>query len=219
MPESLAWELRKSLTFNVANKRYDVAAARERYKVYRELDIHFQHMENLKKIFSDNEKEYTESEEAEISQNEQVLTTSNLKTMMKQKSHEMAEIIKELTTGIEGISMKEAIAFVKMRTGTWYGFKDDCMSTILHVAAEKKMLVECLLACGAEVNSREGFGITPLHLAVINDHVQVVRILLQYDAKPSGSFPGNVNPLHYKLLYSNRVQLKFADFYKKRQLK
>ena len=64
----------------------------------------------------------------------------------------------------------------------------------LHVAVKRNLgtLVECLLACGAEVNSREGCGVTPLHLAVFHGHIEVVRTLLRYDAKPSGTFPGNI---------------------------
>ena len=43
---------------------------------------------------------------------------------MKQKSHNMAEIIKELVTGIEGMPLDEAIDFIKSKSGIWYGFKD-----------------------------------------------------------------------------------------------
>ena len=178
--------------FNVSNKKFDVAAARERYKVYRELDIHFQQLETLKKTLADQEKEYSETEPAIITPDN--LTASNFKTVMKQKSYKMAEIIKELLTGIEGMPIQEAIAFVKSKSGIWYGFKDDNLSTVLHVSVERnlKTLVECLLACGAEVNCREGCGVTPLHLAVFHGHIEVVRTLLQYDAKPSGTFPGNI---------------------------
>ena len=73
---------------------------------------------------------------------------------------------------------------------------------MLHVAVERNLgtLVECLLACGAEVNSREGCGVTPLHLAVFHGHIEVVRTLLRYDAKPSGTFPVNIpSPLQAAL--------------------
>ena len=42
------------------------------------------------------------------------------------------------------------------------------------------------------MNSREGCGVTPLHLAVFHGHIEVVRTLLRFDAKPSGTFPGNI---------------------------
>ena len=141
---------------------------------------------------------------------------------MKQKTHKMAEIIKELASGVEGMLLKKAIDFIKSKSRTWHGFKDDGLSTVLQVAVERNLgtLVECLLACGAEVNSREGCGVTPLHLAVFHGHIEVVRTLLRYDAKPSGTFPGNIpSPLQAtrqqdtpweiaKLLQDNSTEIK-----------
>ena len=188
------------IPFHLSIKKYDVASARERYKVYRELDIHFEHLESMRKAFADHEVQYSETEPVIITPDH--LTASNFKAAMKQKSHNMDEIIKELVTGIEGMPLDQAIDFIKSKSGIWYGFKDDCLSTVLHVAVERNLgtLVECLLACGAEVNSREGCGVTPLHLAVFHGHIEVVRTLLRYDAKPSGTFPGNIpSPLQAAL--------------------
>ena len=58
----------------------------------------------------------------------------------------------------------------KSKGRAWHGFKDDGLSTVLQVAVERNLgtLVECLLACGKEVNSREGCGVTPLHFAVLS---------------------------------------------------
>ena len=81
------------IPFHLSNKKYDVASARERYKVYRELDIHFQHLESMRKAFADHEVQYSETEPVIITPHH--LTASNFKTVMKQKSHKMAEIIKE----------------------------------------------------------------------------------------------------------------------------
>ena len=100
------------IPFHLSNKKYDVASARERYKVYRELDIHFEHLESMRKAFADHEGQYSETEPVIITPDH--LTASNFKTLMKQKSHKMAEIIKELVTGIEGMPLKEAIDFIKV---------------------------------------------------------------------------------------------------------
>ena len=50
------------IPFHLSNKKYDVASARERYKVYRELDIHFEHLESMRKAFADHEVQYSETE-------------------------------------------------------------------------------------------------------------------------------------------------------------
>ena len=41
------------IPFHLSNKKYTVASARERYKVYRELNIHFEHLESMRKAFTD----------------------------------------------------------------------------------------------------------------------------------------------------------------------
>ena len=169
----------------------------------------------MRKTFADHEVQHSETERVIITPDH--LTASNFKTAMKQKSHNMAEIIKELVTGIEGMPLGEAIDFIKSKSGIWYGFKDDCLSTVLHVVVERNLgtLVECLMACDAEGNSREGCGVTPLHLAVFHGHIEVVRTLLRYDAKPSGTFPGNIPSLPY-----TKTRLgKLSSFYKTSQLK
>ena len=77
---------------------------------------------------------------------------------------------------------------------------------MLCVAVERNLgaLVECLLACGTEVNSREGCGVTPLHLAAFHRFIEVVRTLLQYDVNPSGTFPGNIpSPLYTRQTFGN----------------
>ena len=110
----------------------------------------------------------------------------------------------------------------KSKGRTWHGFKDDGLSTVLQVAVERNLgtLVECLLACGKEVNSREGCGVTPLHFAVFHGHIEVTRTFLRYNAKPSGTFPGNIpSPLQAtrqqdkpweiaKLLQDNSTEIK-----------
>ena len=77
---------------------------------------------------------------------------------------------------------------------------------MLCVAVERNLgaFVECLLACGTEVNSREGCGVTPLHLAVFHRFIEVVRTLFQYDANPLGTFPGNIpSPLYTRHAFGN----------------
>jgi len=49
------------IPFHRSNKKYDVASARERYKVYGELDIHFEYFESMRKAFADHEVQYSET--------------------------------------------------------------------------------------------------------------------------------------------------------------
>ena len=43
----------------------------------------------------------------------------------------MDVVVKELQAGIEALPLKEAVAFIKARSGLWYGFQDDCFSSVL----------------------------------------------------------------------------------------
>ena len=72
------------IPFHLSNKKYDVPSARERYKVYRELDIHFEHLESMRKAFADHEVQYSETEPVIITPDH--LTASNFKTAMKPKT-------------------------------------------------------------------------------------------------------------------------------------
>ena len=72
--------------------------ARSIYRQHEELDIHFEHLETVRKALADHEVQYGEIKADIISPDH--LTTSNFKTAMKQKSHKIAKIIKELVTGL-----------------------------------------------------------------------------------------------------------------------
>ena len=69
----------------------------------------------MRKALTDHEVQYGEIKADIISPDH--LTTSNFKTAMKQKSHKIAKIIKELVTGFEGMPLKEAIDFVESKSG------------------------------------------------------------------------------------------------------
>ena len=72
--------------------------ARSIYRQHEELDIHFEPLETVRKALADHEIQYGEIKADIISPDH--LTTSNFKTTMKQKSHKIAKIIKELVTGL-----------------------------------------------------------------------------------------------------------------------
>ena len=66
--------------------------------------------------------------------------------------------------------------------------KDHLGKTLLHILAEQGNLVLCdaLLAYGSNPNAKEGCGTTPLHLAVVNNNVEICRLLTENCAMYEG---------------------------------
>lgn len=56
-------------------------------------------------------------------------------------------------------------------------------------------VISILLKNGADVNARDGFFYTPLHLACINGVVACVEVLLDNGADPSTKAQGSITPL------------------------
>jgi ankyrin repeat protein len=70
--------------------------------------------------------------------------------------------------------------------------------TPLHLAADddrKLGLIELLLARGADVNARDGYGKTPLHHAAGSDCIKVVGLLLKRGAQINASDQSGATPL------------------------
>jgi ankyrin repeat protein len=74
-----------------------------------------------------------------------------------------------------------------LRRGALVSARDGCGATALHYAAldGDVYLVRRLIALGAEVDVRTHGGTTPMWNAAINDHAEVVQILLRAGAAPS----------------------------------
>lgn len=56
-------------------------------------------------------------------------------------------------------------------------------------------VISILLRNGADVNARDGFFYTPLHLACINGALACVEVLLENGADPSTKAQGSITPL------------------------
>lgn len=192
-------------------KKLDIQSARERFKLYRELDVHVKDIENLKQSFEAKkqfQQELEEEDEDPLTGNE-IPTSVNFKTLLKQREAKMKTLIEELSEIIDShASAEEAMVHIKAKQGAWFSFKDDCDRSVIHVAVEKGLscLVKCLLMCGAGVNDYEGCGATPLLLAVIKQDPQMVDLLIQFGGRVSGTFPGNViSPLQAAFMLGNEV--------------
>ncbi|VDO01038.1 unnamed protein product [Rodentolepis nana] len=55
---------------------------------------------------------------------------------------------------------------------------------LIHIAADygQSEIIEILIKKGADVNAKDGFGMTPLIAAVYEDHPKCVAVLLKYKA-------------------------------------
>lgn len=58
-------------------------------------------------------------------------------------------------------------------------------------------MVEALLAASADIEARDDSARTPLHLAVISEHIEVVQALLQHSANVNAATKTNNTPLHF----------------------
>lgn len=79
-------------------KIYDLKASRERLKVYKELDIHVQDLEQMEHLFN-SERQFIDTVDEGL-QPVNALTSSNFKSQMKLKASAMSNIVDELQAGV-----------------------------------------------------------------------------------------------------------------------
>jgi len=81
--------------------------------------------------------------------------------------------------------------------------------TPLHIAiqSDSSMVISCLLKSGADINTQNAYGMTPLHYAAMNNSVYATKQLLLYNAnKYIKDIDGRI-PIDYTTNYSVRVLL------------
>lgn len=103
---------------------------------------------------------------------------------------------------------------IKSRLDVNYIFKFDLLScTLAHLAVANGSykLLKALLGAGADVNTKDTHGNTPLHLAVVSGNVKVVSALLKAGADKSINTEdedGKI-PLHYAAANGSLKILKY----------
>ena len=190
------------ISFDDRRKEYDLSNARERYKMYQELEIHEQEIARLKETLNA-EKEIPDSTD-NIPCNERI---TKYRQMIRKQEKDMKELVELLYEGVRDQPMQQAISFIKSHSGMWSTFRDNYNRSVLHIFVERGNLnvVESLLLCGAHINEGEGCGVTPLMVAIMNQDIDMIKLLLKYEARVRGLFPGH---LPTPVQMSERLQQK-----------
>jgi hypothetical protein len=176
------------VVFNTKEKKFNIKAARERYLFYKELDNHDKEMGALRKSF-ETPRSFEEGGDSDEQENlagvPNVVIESKFKSKMKQISTKMSQLLHMLNLLVQDKNISDAYSAIKVHNSEWIGLVDGYERNILHLAVEdgNKKLVESLLLAGAPVNSPEGCGVTPLMIAINNNNIDMVQILLWYVCK------------------------------------
>ena len=91
----------------------------------------------------------------------------------------MKELVELLDEGVRDQPIQQAVSFTKSHSAVWSTCKDNYNRSVLNVFVERGNLkVQCLLLCGAHVNEGEGSGITLLMLGIVNQNIDMIKLLL-----------------------------------------
>lgn len=193
------------LTYNRHVKKFDIRAARERHKFYKEMECHTQNMERFREIM---EMEDSDDLHNDVELDHGADCPTSFKTQMKQLANHTKEVMTKLKEGTNRLTnMKDRVLFLKTKSGLWIDVLDDFGRSPLHHAVIEgcTSLVESLLLAGACVNIPEGCGVTPVMIAINHNNLEVVKILIKYGARITGSFHGNIpDPLQMAYAIGNK---------------
>lgn len=205
------------ITFDNRKKDYDLTNARERYKMYKELEVHESELSNLKDAF-ESEKVLVD-DPCVLPYNDSI---TKYRKMVRQQERDMKKVVEFLEKGVADLQLEQSVSFIKCHSGMWSSLNDDYNRSALHVFVEKGNIkcVESLLICGAHVNACEGCGVTPLMIALMQKNVDMTKLLLKYEARVWGLFPGHLpTPMEIceKLQHSELMEI-ITNVYKQDEM-
>lgn len=104
------------------------------------------------------------------------------------------KVVEFLEKRVADMPLEQSVSFIKCHSGMWSSLNDEYNRSALHVFVEKGNIkcVESLLICRAHVNAGEGCGVTPLMIALMQKNVEMTKLLLKYEARAWGLFPGHL---------------------------
>jgi hypothetical protein len=205
------------VTFSTRTEKFDFHSARERYKFYQEMEYHDKEMEKFRKLMEMDKSEHMVTENAignNLPLNDDSVTTP-FKTRMKQMSKHMKDVMTKLKDGMSvSTDLKDRVLFLKSNCGLWVALVDDLGRSPLHRAVHDNYinLVEPLLLAGAGINDSEGCGLTPIMIAINNGNMKLVELLVQYGARVTGVFQGNIpNPIELARAIDNSEVIRILE--------
>lgn len=71
-------------------------------------------------------------------------------------------------------------------------------------------VVQALIELGANINSKDEYGNTPLHNAIAKGHVNTVHALIKNGANLNAEDETEDTPLHIAAIFGNRIHIKFT---------
>ena len=210
------------LVFDNVKKTFDIQLARTRFEYLNMCYRHQSYMADLEQKLNSKEKridgmttnELLEMEEdisigGEVGDETDEIMQDNVSTTLESQKRQYqkedepfwkmhSHLVSLLNNAIHSNSTERYLAVIKEISKTdAQNFKDHLQRNLLHVAVEKdqNQLVKCLVYSGFSVNTKEGCGLTALHLAVLNSNTTLVSFLIENNAKYDGPlFSGIPSP-------------------------
>ena len=184
------------LEFDNAKKKFDVKTARERYVFIKSLEKHRVFMTEMERQILTTEKDIEnvevqlddmQSSASDESDTDELPVHSTLQTVpdddFKSLFTKLDAATKEVTQSSDETSLDRLIEEVSVMTKKIHNTLDQFGRTVFHAAVEERnyTLTKVLISSGINPNTKEGCGLTPLSLAVLNsDPIMCIMYPIMY---------------------------------------
>jgi ankyrin repeat protein len=201
---------KNTIQFSVIEKKFDLHSAHTQYDFMKSVNAHHKEMSDMEKMMTScNEKQIDTStmDDGMSSCNSDSDSDDDGHPPDKEKAAKeqigggfkvfydsMLKLIEECSISASEYSMENVVQKLTLKRDEINCTKDKYERTIFHVAVEEKnyLLVKILLAVGININAKEGCGVTPLSIAVMNNDIAMCKLLLENFAEYNAPFFGTV---------------------------